>query len=80
MPVRRRQEEDAVKKERELALDSESRLPKADREGIRRGIKQGIKDVEEGRYEEYDANGLRNLAKKLVATSVKKLSARPKAK
>ena len=69
-----------MKKERELVFDSESRLPKASGENIRRGIKQGIKDVEEGRYEEYDADGLRSLAKKLVATSVKKLSAPPKAK
>ena len=69
-----------MKKERELVFDSEPRPTKADRESIRRGIKQGIKDVEEGRYEEYDADGLRNLAKKLVATSVKKLSARSKAK
>jgi hypothetical protein len=62
-----------------LLFDFESRLPKASRESIRRGIKQGIKDMEAGRYEEYDADGLRNLAKTLVATSVKKL-ARPKAK
>jgi antitoxin ParD1/3/4 len=72
--VRRMQEEEAVRKERELLSDFESRLSKAGRESIRRGIKQGIKDVEEGRYEEFDNDGLRNLAKKFVATSVKKLS------
>jgi hypothetical protein len=56
-----------------LSPGRKSRLTKADREGIRRGVRQGIKDLEEGRYEEYDEHGLRNLAKKLVATSVKKL-------
>jgi hypothetical protein len=57
-----------------MLSDFESRLAKTDRESIRRGVRQGIKDVEEGRYEEYDEHGLRNLAKKLVATSAKKLS------
>ncbi|HEV2990319.1 MAG TPA: hypothetical protein VG759_17900 [Candidatus Angelobacter sp.] len=59
-------------KERELLADFESRLTKADREGIRQGIEQGIKDIQDGRYEEYDHNGLRNLATKLVAASAKR--------
>jgi hypothetical protein len=56
------------------------RLTKAGRESILRGARQGIKDIEEGRYEEYDEHGLRNLAKKLVANSAKKLPHVSKAK
>ncbi len=78
--VRRMQEEEAVRKERALLSDFESRLTKAGRESIRRGVSQGIKDIEEGRYEEYEEPGLRNLAKKLVANSARKLSSIPKAR
>src|SRR5258708_320496 len=48
-----------------------SRLTKVHHQAIRRSVKQGIQDMEEGRYEEYDEQGLRNLAKKLVAASTK---------
>lgn len=60
--VRRMQETEAAKRR--------------EREGIRRGVRQGIKDIEEGRYEEYDDDGLRGLAKKLVAASAEKLGGR----
>ena len=70
----------AFKEERELLADFESRLMKADQEGIRRSIERAIKDVQEGRYEEYDENGLRNLAVKLVAASAKKRASRLKAR
>jgi hypothetical protein len=43
-------------------------------------VRQGIKDVDEGRYEEYDADGLRNVAKGLVAASAKKPAGRSTAK
>ena len=78
--VRRMQEEEAVRKERALLSDFESRITKAGRESIRHGIRQGIKDIEEGLYEEYDEQGLRNLAKRLVANSAKKLPRVPKAR
>jgi putative addiction module CopG family antidote len=78
--VRRMQAEEGVRKERALLSGFESRLTKAGRESIRRGVSQGIKDVEAGRYEEYDEQELKNLAKKLVATSVRKLSRAPKAR
>jgi antitoxin ParD1/3/4 len=78
--VRRMQEEEAIKKERALLADFESGLTKAEREGIRRGVRQGIKDIETGRYEEYDADGLRALTKKLVAASARKLSGHRKAR
>jgi hypothetical protein len=47
---------------------------------MRRGVRQGIKDIEEGRYQEYNADGLRNLAKDLVAASAKKPAGRSTAK
>jgi antitoxin ParD1/3/4 len=77
--VRRMQEAEAAKKERAL-IEFESRLTKGEREGIRRAVEQGITDIEEGRYEEYDADGLRTLAKELVGASVKKLAVRQKAR
>jgi hypothetical protein len=43
-----------------------------------RGVKHGIRDIQEGRYGEDDADGLRSLAKKLVSASMKKLAPRRK--
>jgi hypothetical protein len=43
-------------------------------------VRQGIKDIEEGRYEEYIADGLRKVAKDLVAVSSKKPAGRSTAK
>jgi len=42
-------------------------LQVAEREDIQRSVKRGIKDIEAVRFEEYDADGLRVLAKELVA-------------
>jgi antitoxin ParD1/3/4 len=78
--VRHMQQVEADRKERALLSGFESRLTKAERERIRRGVQKGIQDIEEGRYEEYDAQGLRNLASRLVATSARKLPRRHKAK
>ena len=75
--VRRMQEAEAAKKERAL-VEFESRLTKGQRESIQRGVEEGIRDIEEGRYEQYDADGLRSLAKELVGASMKKLGGRPK--
>ena len=78
--VRRMQEGEATKSVRTWLTDFESRLTKGERESIRRGVLQGIKDIEEGRYEEYDADGLRNVAKDFVAASAKKSAGRSTAK
>jgi len=78
--VRRLQENEAIKSARTRLTDFEAGLTKREREGIRRGVRQGIKDIEEGRYQEYDADGLRNLAKDLVAASAKKPASRSTAK
>jgi putative addiction module CopG family antidote len=64
---------EAAKRERRLA-GFDSHLSKAQQEGIRRGVEAGIKDIDEGRYEQYDAPDLRNLAKELVGASAKKLA------
>jgi antitoxin ParD1/3/4 len=78
--VRRMQEAEAAKKDRAWLTDFEASLTKAEREGIRRGVRQGISDIEEGRYEEHDADALRGLAKELVAASAKRLAGRSKAR
>ena len=78
--VRRMQEEEARRKDRALLSGFESRFTKVERDRIRRGVQQGFQDIEDGGYEEYDADGLRSLASKLVATSVKKLSRRHRAR
>jgi hypothetical protein len=43
---------------------------------IRRSVQRGIKDIEAGRSEEFDADGLRGLGKESVARSVRKHAAR----
>jgi antitoxin ParD1/3/4 len=78
--VRHMQQVEADRKERALLSGFESRLTKAERERIRRGVQQGIQDIEAGRYEEYDGEGLRNLASRLVATAARKLPRRHKAR
>lgn len=78
--VRRMQKDEARKRERVLLSDFESRLTKAEHDAVRRGIRRGMRDIEAGRYEEYDADGLRTLPKKLVAASARKLSSRRNAR
>jgi putative addiction module CopG family antidote len=78
--VRRMQEIETTKSAGTWLGDFESSLSKGERESIRHGVRQGISDIEQGRYEEYDADGLRNLARDLVATSAKKLAGRSTAK
>jgi putative addiction module CopG family antidote len=51
-------------------VDFESGLTPSHREGIRRSVQEGIRDIEQGHYEDYDAEGLRALAKELVVASV----------
>lgn len=69
--VRRMQEAEATRRARALLGDFESSLTQSERAGIRRGVEEGIRDIEEGRYEEFDADGLRGLAKELGAASAK---------
>ena len=78
--IRRLQEDEAVKSARTRLTDFEAGLTRSEREGIRRGVRQGIKDIDEGRYQECDADGLRSLAKDRVATSAKKPAGRSTAK
>ena len=77
--VRHMQETEAARSERALLSEFEGHLPVTSREEIRRSVKRGIRDIEAGRFEEYDAKGLRGLAKDLVAGSVRKQASRTKA-
>ena len=70
--LRRMQEIEARRKDQEWLNDFEKNLPKPQRERIKRRVGQGIADIEAGRYEEFDASGLRGVATDLVAASVKK--------
>jgi hypothetical protein len=53
-----------------------SLLPADERAMARRRVQRGIKDIAEGRFEDFDAAGLRNLASELVADSTRKLNRR----
>lgn len=78
--LRRMQQEETANSPEMLLASLESQLTKADREKIRRGVAQGIKDIQEGRYQEYDEDGLRNLANELINSSAKRFPRRPKAR
>jgi putative addiction module CopG family antidote len=77
--VRRLRADEMAKNHRALLADFEAHLPRAERDDVRRSVQRGIRDIEAGRFEERDANGLRGLGKKLVADSLKKRAARQKA-
>jgi putative addiction module CopG family antidote len=77
--VRRLQADETAKNDRAFLADFEAHLPQSERDDIRRSVQRGIKDIEAGRFEEYDADGLRGLGKELVARSVRKHAARTKA-
>jgi putative addiction module CopG family antidote len=81
--VRHMQEAEAAKKDRQALLDDdfEVRITAGEREDIRRRVQQGVKDLEDGRFEEFDAEGLRQhfagvteRGKKRLATGVKRPS------
>jgi putative addiction module CopG family antidote len=76
--VRHMQENEAARSERALLTDFEARLPVAEREDIQRSVKRGMNDIEAGRFEDYDAEDLRRLTRRLVAVSVKKRASRAK--
>ncbi len=76
--VRHMQEVEAVKRQRALLVDLESGMTRNERIGVRYRVRQGIQDIDAGRYEEYEADALTSLAEELVATSVKKRAGRRK--
>jgi hypothetical protein len=61
--LRRLQETEAARSERALLTNFETRLPMADQVSIERSVSRGIKDIEAGRFDEYDADGLRQFAR-----------------
>jgi len=77
--VRRLQADEAARTEWALLAGFEAGLPESSREAIRLGVQLGIADIESGRFEEFDAEGLRGLGKQLVAGTIKKRAARRKA-
>ena len=77
--VRRLQAEEATKSERSFLADFEGHLPQSEREDIHHSVQPGIKDIETGHFEEFDAEGLRGLAKTLVARSARKRATPTKA-
>jgi len=74
----RRMQEREQQKERPWWVDFELGLSPSQREDIRRSVAQGIEDIQESRYEEYDEKGLDDLSRELVANSQKKFARRPK--
>jgi len=54
------------------ARDQPTHQSESERDDIRRSVQQWIRDIELGRFEEYDADGLRGLASQLVGRSAKK--------
>jgi hypothetical protein len=68
---------DALKQAKVLLL-ANAALSKVEQYRIRRGVSQGISDIAAGRFEEYDAEGLRQLPKELIASSAKRLANRSK--
>ena len=76
--IRRMQETELARKEGAWLASFEATLSEGERESVRRGVRHGIRDLEEGCYDEHDADGLRGLARTLVATSTRKLAARSK--
>ncbi len=77
--VRRLQADEAAKNHRAMLADFETNLPQSEYDDIRRSIQRGLRDIEAGRFEEYDADSLRGLGKELVAASVRKHAVRTKA-
>ena len=76
--VRRMQEAELFKTRQAALIHFEEDLTQAERNRIHAGVEQGMRDIDAGRYEDHDADGLRNLAKELVATAIKKPTGRAK--
>ena len=78
--VRHMQEADEARTQQALLADFEAGLSESEHTAIRRGVEKGIGDIEAGRFEEYDAHGLTELAKELVATSRRRYGSLAKAR
>ena len=61
--VRQMQDIDTAKRDRMWLADFESRLPESQRQDIVLGVRRGIEDMQSGRFEKFDADRLRRLAK-----------------
>ena len=70
--IRHMQEAEAAK---ELSRDSGRRLTARERQEIRQRVQQGIKDLEEGSYEEFDERGLREYFSGVVERGKKRFPA-----
>jgi len=77
--VRRLQAAETARAERAMLADFEAHLPESERADITRSVQRGIRDIESGLFEEYDAGGLRGLARELVTRSARKQAPRTKA-
>ncbi len=77
--VQRMQEAETARRKRTLA-EFELHLTESQREEIRLGIEEGIRDVENRRYEAYDARGLKNLGNDRLDASAKKVVGPAKAR
>ena len=74
--VRHMQEAEAFKKERRALLteDFDAQLTAEERDSVRHSVQQGIKDLEEGRYEEFDEDGLKQHFAGIVQRGTKRLA------
>jgi putative addiction module CopG family antidote len=72
--IRRMQDDDSARAERARLANFEASLPEAEREGIRRGVRQGIQDIELGRHDDYDEQGLKALGRTLVNSSARRVN------
>ncbi len=52
--------------------DFETGLSESEQDVIRESVQRGIRDIEEGRFEDFDADGLRRLGAEVVAQSARK--------
>ena len=74
------QEADEAKTQQALLADFEAGLSESEHNASRRGVQRGIGDIEAGRFEEYDADGLTDLAKELAASSRRRHASLAKAR
>jgi len=65
-----------ARKPRALKKVAVAFLPAEERAIAPRRVRRGIKDIAEGRFEDFDTADMRNLAGELVADSMRKLSRR----
>ena len=58
-------------------IEFEADLTPSQHDSIGRGVREGLRAILQGRYQDYDADGLRGLAKELIAASALKRHAAP---